>query len=115
MTHRRPEEILIRASTEIDDSSRDDYIPSMEESDNTSENFSSDSCADGNAGGISSGQIIDDSDSDDLPPGESLKIIPSKLWEVSEFVNENDNDLFIIPDVTEFAEIDLTHNKAFVL
>jgi hypothetical protein len=105
MTHRRPEEILIKASTEIDDGSGNDYIPSMEECDDTSENFSSDSSADGGDDSINSDQVSEDSDSDDLPPGESLKVIPSKLWEVSELVNENDDDLFIVSDMAKFAEI----------
>jgi hypothetical protein len=47
MTHRRLEEILSRASTETDDNSGDDYILSIEESDETSGNFNSESSADG--------------------------------------------------------------------
>jgi hypothetical protein len=110
MTHRRLGEIL---STETDEDSRDDYIPLIEESDDTSQNFSSDSNADGGDDSISCDQAREDSDSDDLPPRESLKIILSKLWEVSELVGENDDDSFIVPDMAEFAEIALTHREAF--
>jgi hypothetical protein len=113
MTHRRFEKILSRSSTETDDSSGDDYIPSNDKSDDTSENFNSDSSADDGNNSITSDQVSEDSDSNNLPARENLKVILSKLWEVSELVRENDDDLFIAPDVAEFAEIDLTHSQAF--
>jgi hypothetical protein len=112
MAHRRLEDILSRASTETDGSSENDPIPSIEESDDTSKNFSSDPSA-RDDDSISSDQVSKDSDSGNLPGGESLKGILSKLWEVSELVGENDNDPLILPDVAEFAEIDLAQSEAF--
>jgi hypothetical protein len=55
----------------------------------------------------------EDSDSDDLPPEESLKETRSILWEVSELGGANDDTLFVVPDGAEFGEIDLRHNEAF--
>jgi hypothetical protein len=96
MTHRRLGEILSRASAETDENSGDDYIPSIEESDNTSENFNSDSSADSG---------------DDLPMPESLKGLLSKMCNVKELIGEKD-DMFIVPDVAEFAEIGRAHSEA---
>jgi hypothetical protein len=57
--------------------------------------------------------VSENSDSDDLPPGESLKETLFILWEVSELGDANDDTLFVVPDGAEFAEIDLRHSEAF--
>jgi hypothetical protein len=113
MTHRRLEEILGRASTETEDSSDDDYIPPVAESDEDSDNSSSDSSAHGDSDSVSADHASEDSDSDDLPPEESLKQTLSILCEVSELGGANEDTLFIVADGAEFAEIDLRHSEAF--
>jgi hypothetical protein len=113
MTHQRLKEILSRASTETEDSSDDDYIPPVAESDEDSDNFSSDSSAHGDSDSVSADHASEDSDSDDLPPEESLKETLSILWEVSELGDANGDTLFVVSDGAEFAEIDLRHGEAF--
>jgi hypothetical protein len=113
MTHRRPEEILSRASTETEDSIDDDYIPPVAESDEDSDNFSSDSSVHGDSNSLSTDHVSHNSDSDDLPPEGSLQETLSILWEVSELGGVNDDTLFVVLDGVEFAEIDLRRSEAF--
>jgi hypothetical protein len=96
-THQRLEKILSRASTKTEDSSDNDYSPPVAESDEDSDNCSSDSSAHSDSDSVSADRASEDSDSDVLPPGESLKETLSILWDVSEMDGADDDTLFVVP------------------